>query len=301
MDYADAVAAFFSPRPQSTPLPAAVLQASPARRLRDACEPIAMHAVWGPATNARLAKDGFNFLTAYVGGRAASLGSPVAPVVSAAFAWFEPGLVESVYEAAVGTGSREQLIEVRDEATTNSLRQLLAGDDPTELADLLAAAGEQADGTGRPLFSGLRGRGRPLDPVQRLWWACELIREHRGDSHIAAAAASGVDPVSMNLLTELWVGMPLLSYTGTRGWSAEAMAAAVSSLQDRGWVQGDQLTAAGRTAREAIEELTDSQEQRIVELLGDRLEAVCAQLQVWGTRCIDAGAFPADVLKRAAG
>jgi len=60
MDYSDAVAAFFSPRPDDTPLPAAVTAGSPARRLRDGCEPVAMHAVWSPGTNAALAGLGLN-------------------------------------------------------------------------------------------------------------------------------------------------------------------------------------------------------------------------------------------------
>ena len=301
MDYTDAVAAFFSPRPDGTVLPEAVAKASPARRLRDACEPIAMHAVWSPGTNERLAKDGFNFLTAYVGGRAASLGRPVGPVVASAFAWFEPSLVAALYDAAAGLLSQEELVAVRDEATTASLRGALDGDDPTEVADLLAGAAEGADGTGRLFFNALLGRSRPVDPVHRLWWACELVREHRGDSHIAAAAASGVGPVEMNILTELWLGMPLLSYTASRGWAPEAMAAGVAALERRGWLSHDALTAAGRAARQGIEDLTDAQEQRIVGALGDHIDEICQQLQVWGDRCVAAGAFPADILKRAAG
>ena len=301
MDYSEAVAAFFSPRAEGTTLPEAVGKASPARRLRDACEPIAMHAVWSPGTNERLAKEGFNFLTAYVGGRAASLGQPVGPVVASAFAWFEPGLVAALYDAAADLLPHAELLAVRDEVTTASLRSALDGDDPTEVADLLATAVEGADGTGRPLFSGLRGRSRPVDPVHRLWWACELIREHRGDSHIAAAAVSGVGPVEMNILTELWLGMPLLSYTASRGWAPEVMAEAVTGLERRGWLDGGALTAAGRGARQGIEELTDAQEQRIVVALGDHIDELCRQLQVWGDRCVAAGAFPADILKRAAG
>ena len=95
------------------------------------------------------------------------------------------------------------------------------------VADLLADAAEGADGTGRPLFSGLRGRGRPGDPFQRLWWACDLVREHRGDSHVAVVNAAGLGPVEMNVLTECWLGMPQLSYTATRGWPEGAMRAAV--------------------------------------------------------------------------
>ena len=96
MDYADAVAAFFVPRQEGTELPVAVTGGSPARRLRDACEPVAMHAVWSRTTNERLAQLGLDFLTGYVGGRGACLGDPAGAVVAAAFAWFDPGLVASL-------------------------------------------------------------------------------------------------------------------------------------------------------------------------------------------------------------
>ena len=84
MDYADAVAAFFVPRQEGTGLPVAIADGSPARRLRDACEPVAMHAVWSRTTNERLTQLGLDFLTSYVGGRGASLGDPAGAVVAAA-------------------------------------------------------------------------------------------------------------------------------------------------------------------------------------------------------------------------
>ncbi len=301
MDYDDAVATFCSPRPAGTPLPEVVGAGGPARRLRDACEPLAMHALWNRHTNERLAALGLDFLTGYVWGRAASLGEPSPPVVAAVFAWFEPGLLAGLYETARTAVPRERLLAVRDAATAASLAKVLAGDDPAEVADLLADAVQRADGTGRPLFSGLRGRGRPGDPYQRLWWACDLVREHRGDSHVAVANAAGLGPVEMNVLTECWIGMPLLSYTATRGWPEAAMRAAVDGLETRGWLRDGALTDAGRAARAGIEDRTDAAEQSIAAALGGRLDEVVARLDGWSERCVGAGAFPADILKRAAG
>ena len=304
MDYDDAVATFASPRPAGTPLPEVVGAGGPARRLRDACEPLAMHALWNRRTNECLAALGLDFLTGYVWGRAASLGEPSPAVVAAVFAWFEPGLLAGLYETARTAVRRERLLAVRDASTAVSLAEVLAGDDPAEVAevaDLLAGAAEGADGTGRPLFSGLRGRGRPGDPYQRLWWACDLVREHRGDSHVAVANAAGLGPVEMNVLTECWIGMPLLSYTATRGWPEAAMSAAVDGLEARGWLRDGALTDAGRGARAGIEDRTDAAELPIAAALGDRLDEVVARLDGWSERCIAAGAFPADILKRAAG
>jgi hypothetical protein len=301
VDYTDAVAAFFVPREEGTALPAAVAEGSPARRLRDACEPVAMHAVRSRQTNERLAQLGLDFLTSYVGGRGASLGEPAGAVVAAAFAWFEPSLVITLWEAARSAVAHDRLVQARDESTVASLREVLAGEDPGEVASLLADAAEAADGMGRPLFSGRRADGRPADAVHRLWWACGLVREHRGDSHVAAAAAAGLNAVEMNILTELWIGMPMLSYTATRGWPPDAMQRAVARLESLGWVDDDGLTDEGRAARLSIEQRTDDQEQPIATALGDRFEEICGRLNHWGQLCIEAGAFPPDILKRAAG
>lgn len=302
MDYRDVIATAFLPQPEGTPVPDVVTEGGPARRLRDACEPLAMHAVWSAGTNAALAAKGLDFMSSYVGGRATSLGQPYGAVVASAFAWFEPGLVATLYDAASAALPHAQLVSIRDEATVASLRGVLGAEDPSEVADPLAAAAAQsAEGAGRPLFSGLLQRGRPSDPVHRMWWACDLIREHRGDSHVAAANLAGLGPVEMNLLTELWVGMPLFSYTATRGWSPEAMQLAADALSARGFISSGQLTETGRAMRASIEADTDAQEQSIADALGHSLDQVCEQLEQWAARCIEAGAFPADILKRAAG
>ena len=164
MDYSDAVAMAFSPRPPGTPQPEAVRAGGPARRLRDACEPLAMHALWNRHTNERLAALGLDFLTSYVGGRAASLGEPSPPVVAAAFAWFEPTLIAGLYEAARTAVPRERLLAVRDSATAASLAEVLAGDDPAEVADLLAGAAEGADGAGVRCSAGCAGAAGPAIP-----------------------------------------------------------------------------------------------------------------------------------------
>jgi hypothetical protein len=118
---------------------------------------------------------------------------------------------------------------------------------------------------------------------------------------VAAAAAAGLNPVEMNILTELWVGMPLLSYTATRGWAPEVMQRAVDGLEGRGWIRDGALTEAGLAARAGIERHTDVQEEPVVAALGGRFDEVCDRLNHWGQLCIEAGTFPPDILKRAAG
>lgn len=263
-----------------------------------------MHSVWSRTTNEAQADLGLDFMTGYVMGRASLLGRPASGAVVAAFAVFEPSLVAGVYDAASDACDRDELWAVRTDATITSLSATLDGEDGSriaEVADALHAAVSAAPAAGRPLFAGLAGQPWPEDPIGRLWRACELAREHRGDSHVAACVAAGLDPIEMNILTELWVGMPLGSYSASRGWSPEALASTADAMRDKGWLDGDSLSGAGHELRSAIEDTTDQLTQSIVDSLGDSSDATLASLHTWSQRCIEAAAFPPDVFKRAAG
>ena len=301
MDYEEMLAAFFTPTPEGTPLPESVAQGSPARRLRDAAEPIAMYPVWARGVNTALAEHGLDFLTGYVWGRAAGLGLPASGVAAAAFAWFEPGLIRVLYDAGRAAVSRETLLEIRDREAAAGLADVLAGEDVEQVAVRLLNALTGLDVAGRPLYAGLLDRPLPTDPAGKLHRACELVREHRGDAHASAAVAAGLGGVEMNVLTELWTGMPLGAYSGSRGWSPETIRAVTMRLEQRGWVRDGALTDAGREQRRAVEAATDLAEQPVVEALGDDLPFIVERLDAWSARCVAAGAFPPDVLKRAAG
>ncbi|MBC8090714.1 MAG: hypothetical protein H7Y15_01995, partial [Pseudonocardia sp.] len=150
MDYAAAVAVFFAPASGGVSEPAA----TPARRLRDALEPVAMHAVWSADVNAALAEHGHDFLTGYLTGRAAPLGEVPSSVVAAVFAVFEPNLVDALWTQGRTLLPLPELITVRDAATAASLRATLGGTDEAEIvavAEILERAVAGADGTGRVL------------------------------------------------------------------------------------------------------------------------------------------------------
>jgi len=304
MDYENAVQIFFPAAPEGTPIPYPVEHAGPARRLRDACEPLGIHAAWSRRTNECLAALGLNFLTAYVWGRAACLGDVPATLVVAAFAAFEPDLITATYEEARRHVSRNQLLAARDEATIESLQEILRGVDSssiTHAVTVLRRGLSEVDGTGRVLFSGLLACPWPESPVGQLWRACDMVREYRGDSHIAAYITACLGPVDMNILTELYVGMPLGSYVATRGWSQEAITASVERLQKKGLIADSVLTPAGLRVREEIEDHTDAMEQPLINAIGNDFEPLVAHLNDWAELCMKAGAFPLSIQKRAAG
>jgi hypothetical protein len=141
----------------------------------------------------------------------------------------------------------------------------------------------------------------PASPLGQLWHAAATLRECRGDVHQAANVAAGLSAVQMNLLTESWIGWAPTSYTATRGWSPEAMAAGEAGLVARGLVTGGALTAEGRQLREDVEARTDAAMAPAVAAIGDRLDGLVAQLDAWSAKIIAAGAAPADPYKRLSG
>lgn len=261
-----------------------------------------MHAVWSASTRSALGEHGLDFLQAYVCGRGAALGDTPSAVLVATFAVFEPGLIDAAWSARPSDLGR--LIAARDAAAAASLRAVLGDADEVavaRVAGLLEDGCAGLDATGRPLFSALRARTRLGDAYGRLWRATDVVREHRGDSHVAACVAAGLEPVAMNVLTELWVGYPLGEYTDTRGWPVERREAAVAQLEADGLVADGALTPAGQAFRDGLEVATDAAQAGLVAALGDALDEVVERLDAWSALCIAAGEFPEDERKRAAG
>jgi hypothetical protein len=307
VDHAEAVRIFFAAAPGPVTVPGPVADPSPARALRDALEPLAMHDVWSARVGEAAAAHGHDFFSAYVAGRAAPLGSDAPPeLVAACFAVFEPGFVGATWERGRALLPVEELQRLREDATVGSLAAIL-GDDPGigPVAALLERAVDAVAGAGRPLFAALRARPRPRHPAGRLWRAADLVREHRGDGHVAACLAAGLDPVRMGILAELWVGYPLGEYSGTRAWPEELATAGAHRLADEGLITsagpGAELTAAGRAFRDGIEAATDAAQADLLTALGPDLEQVVTASHRWSEACVAAGAFPPDVRKRAAG
>ncbi|MEJ8279136.1 SCO6745 family protein [Pseudonocardia spirodelae] len=313
MDHAEAVRMFFAAAPEGVVVPGAVTGGAPARRLRDALEPIAMHDVWSSRVGKACEARGYDFFGAYVGGRGGPFGGQApGALVAATFAVFEPGFVGSTWDSARALLDVEELQRLRDDETAASLREVL-GDEAgsarlAEVAGALERAVDAVSGAGRPLFSALRARPRPSDPAGLLWRAADLVREHRGDGHVAACVAAGLDPVRMGILAELWVGYPLGEYSGTRAWPEEMATAGARRLAEQGLITSAgpdaELTGDGRRFRDGIEAATDSSQDDLLAALGAGdagFDALVADLDRWSQACIDAGAFPPDVRKRAAG
>ena len=278
-----------------------------ARRLRNAVEPVAAGVYFAP--EAHQAYQGLGFggspvtqdgvarpdLKAYFTSRGACMGQVPGEVVAAAFGCFNPQVVVPGVRAGWRVTSREAILEARERAAAAMLQRVL-GDKPEGLgrvAGLLRHAADAAAWAGRPIYGGLRSLGFPGHPLGEMWRAADLLREHRGDSHVIAWAVGGADAVEILLLAEQWWGLPARAYTPTRGWTGKDMDAGFGRLQSRGLMTGgEQLTDAGRAFREEIEVRTDELERPVLDALGDDLDELLEHLDAWSEAIIAAGSYP---------
>ncbi|MFF5479221.1 hypothetical protein ACFY5C_18015 [Streptomyces sp. NPDC012935] len=222
--------------------------------------------------------------------RAAPLGVVGAEQVSSAFYSFSPRMVAEHIDPAWKIASPEALLEARARGIDRAYRAIL-GDrvDSPELAEAAALArraAEAADSAGRPLAAANAALDWPQASHLQLWHAATLLREHRGDGHIAALMVAGLDPVE-SLVSFAAIGAASVARFESRGWTPAEWASARERLIVRGLVDvGGAATEAGRELRGTVEEHTDrlaaapwqsltaDEAGRLVELLGEFWVAV---------------------------
>jgi hypothetical protein len=124
-----------------------------------------------------------------------------------------------------------------------------------------------------------------------MWRMGDMLREFRGDSHTASWISAGFDATEIGMLSELYWGLPLRSYSRTRAWTNDDFDAAEDRLRSRGLLEGEGMSAAGRTAREAVETDTDAQMQPVLDVLGDDLDELCAIMAPWGATVRAGGGY----------
>ena len=222
---------------------------------------------------------------AYFTSRGSVMGQVPGEVVAAAFAVFNPEVVVPCVQLGWSRTNAATICAARDDGAIAQLRRIL-GDQPTGLDrvnELLARAVATLRPEGRPLFAGLRSQPLPDTALGAMWRRGDMLREYRGDSHTAAWISAGFDATEIGLLSELYWGLPMRSYSRTRAWTDAQFDAAHARLQARGLVDDTGFTAAGRAAREAVEVATDAQMQVAIEAIGDDFAELVALMEPWGT------------------
>ena len=227
------------------------------------------------------------------------MGQVPGPVVVAAFGVFSPALIIPEVERGWAIADRDSILAARLRGATASLERILG--DPPERAratELLQRAADAGRGGGRFLFAGLRSLAWPDTPWGQAWLAANTVREYRGDSHIAAWLAAGLDPVEAGLLTEVYYGMPTKRYHSGRGWTPQDLDEGLERLRGRGILRdGDpvEFTDAGRERRESIEVATDRQMTPLLDTLGDDFDELVSILERWAVAIVEAEGFPTAI------
>jgi DNA-binding MarR family transcriptional regulator len=204
--------------------------------------------------------------------------------VAAIFASIEPGVVARAIDEAWSIADPETFCKARLDASVRALESVI-GEDAAGVdraVQLLNQALDGASREGHPMFMALQALPWPGTVLGDLWRACDMVREHRGDSHVNAWVSMGLHPVEINVLSELWRNVPLGSVTMMQmGWGRRDLEAAVVRLRDRGLMERAELTDEGRRLREEIETATDAQERSLVEALGTDADELLALLDPW--------------------
>jgi len=258
-----------------------------ARRLFELTEPISLVNFFSPEPNDAMAALGFRgYWDGYFAGRAAPLGRVPAEVVHAAFYNFADGEVARHLPKVWDTTTPEAAHAARERGCVSALRRILGDlvDTPglARAADLLATASTGAPTEGRVMYAGLRALPMPEEPVARLWHAANMLREHRGDGHIAALVSGRIGGIEAHVLSALDMGIhPAESFGRIHHLPKARLAEVMGGLRDRGLVDVDgRLTDTGRATKARIEALTDALAEAPYEALErPELEELIALLE----------------------
>ncbi|WP_405359175.1 hypothetical protein OG535_08050 [Kitasatospora sp. NBC_00085] len=204
----------------------------------------------------------------YFAGRAAPLGPVDAPPVIAAFFSFAPAIVERALPDIWKLADPDAALAARVEGSSAALARLLEHVEPEQIelvADLLERAVSRLDCAGRVLAAANAALPRPDGLYGRLWQAATVMREHRGDGHVAALVSAGLDGCeALVVRCALDVRRDVLQ--PMRGWSDEQWDAATARLVERGWLTGrGTITECGRIRHQSLEAATDLAAARVWE------------------------------------
>jgi hypothetical protein len=255
-----------------------------ARQFWQLYEPLHAVTYFAPEARAAYEQAGLRgYWRGYFAGRAAPLGAVRAGPVTALFFSFAPAMVARAVPDVWERASPQSALAARLDGAVAALRAVL----PPEPARWAAAAGllEAAAGAavtaGRALGAANAALPRPDDVLARLWLAATVLREHRGDGHVAALVDAELDGCQALVLRDaLYGGRGQLQ--PNRGWTDAEWDAAARTLTGRGWLDGYGCpTAAGEAAHAAVESRTDRlaatvDEARAVDVLRPLAHAAAA-------------------------
>ena len=204
---------------------------------------------------------GVNGRGGYFASRVAPLGPVPDQVIVATFYNFAPRAVAAAMPGVWAATTPAAIQEARFRAVNRSLKRIgigLSSADLSEAQAIIDPVVAGLDHAGKPLAAANAAIAIPSDPLLALWQQITIIREWRGDAHIALLAANGIGPCECMVLQVGTGRFPLGTAMASRQWNETEWADAVGTLSKRGWVDSSgAMTPEGTAAREAIEDDTD--------------------------------------------
>lgn len=271
-----------------------------ARRLWEALEPVHAQVYFAAEPRLAMAATGLRgFWMGYVASRSAAMGRVSPAVVEATFYNFHPALIRRAVPDAWALASPEEVLAARQQGATASLTRLLGAEVSYQavlaVSEPVLEVMASADLVGRPLFAAHVALTPPADPVGRLWFAATLLREHRGDGHVAALVTEGIGGCAAHVLAAARGATDGATQRDARQWTVDDWAAATRSLIDRGLMDGeDRLSRSGYRLAHHLEVVTDRRSSVVLRLLAERTRAVVEAAERLALAVLGAGgvAFP---------
>lgn len=235
--------------------------------------------------------------------RIAPLGAVTLGAVSGIFYTFNPELMGRFFPRAWTLASPEDIAAGRFTAVDLALKRLLGAETiaSAELAEAAALARAAAEGcfaVGRPMYAAQEALGWPDEPHVALWHAATLLREFRGDGHVAVLVSKGIDPMTA-LITDTATGGGFAEPAAKvlRGWSDDQWADGVRQVREAGLLDAaGKLTARGIELREELEDATNRLAERPWNRLGtDKAERLRDLATSFARQIVAGGAFPEGI------
>ncbi|WP_306325381.1 SCO6745 family protein [Streptomyces venezuelae] len=277
------------------------------RRCHNALNPFHSTLYFSPDLDREFGALGFTDRSAMrLAARSAALGAVGAGTVAATFYNYNHELLAQHLPAVWETASPAAVLDARRRTVDATLRRLLgeetvASPEMAEAAELALRATEACTRHARPLYSAHADLPVPEEPHLAYWHAATLLREHRGDGHLAALLSAGLDPVeALASHTATGKGMSPRWVLGSRGWRRADWDGAVERLRGRGLLDAEgALTESGTALRDELEEHTDRLDRAPYEHLGAAgVERLTELARGFLLTAAGAGAFPADLIGR---
>lgn len=270
-----------------------------ARRLWEVVEPIHVVTYFSEEARTAFADAGYKgFWMGYFAGRAAPFGEASPELVAATFYNFSLAHISRAIPDAWSFAPPSAAIEARQRGATEALRRAFRqGDIDLDLQTVVVLAHKAAvlaPIEGRPLFAANRALPWPEDPVTALWHACTLLREHRGDGHIAALVAAGVRGRHANVLQAAAGNVPRDVFTAARFYDDAEWDELSNVLFDCGFLDADGgLADRGLELRSDVENRTDEAAMTAYESLeSHELEQLMEALAALAKAVVETGDIP---------